>query len=201
MPHLMCRRKRHEEGPQGPIITWRDCEPRTKGMSLIMRTLLFTAVLAVLLTPAVFAQLDSDSHIVTVTVDALDAVDVSDAQVDLVIAINLGTGAGQATDSSSTLNWATNGAARRITVQTDRGTINYPLYVLASGVSGSATPGVGGSRGTAGGEVQLSTTAQSLVTGIAYADGNCSLTYRATATVAVAPGTESHNVTYTLTTP
>jgi len=171
-------------------------------MSHAMRTLLFAAVLALLVTPAVFAQaLDTDSHVVTVTVQSIDAVDVSDAQVDLVITLNVGTGAGQATDNTSTLNWATNGASRRITVQTDRASINYPLYVRPGAVSGSSAVGAGGSRGTPGAEVQLSNTAQSLVTGIGYADGNCGLTYRATATVAVAPGTESHNVTYTLTTP
>jgi hypothetical protein len=167
-----------------------------------MRTLAFAVVLAALVSPAVFAQaLDSDSHVVTVTVQSIDDIDVSNAQVDLVIAINPGTGQGTDSDNTSTLNWATNGTGRRITVQTSLATIKYPLYVQAGAVSGVATPGVGGSRGTPGAEVQLSNSAQTLVNGIGLADGNCSLTYRATASVAVAPGTESHNVTYTLTTP
>ncbi|MGQ9729934.1 MAG: hypothetical protein ACUVX8_01550 [Candidatus Zipacnadales bacterium] len=167
-----------------------------------MSKLAYVVALVVLLAPTVFAQaLDSDSHIVTVTVQSIDDVEVSNAAVNLIITINPGTGQGEATDNTSTLNWATNGASRRITVQTNLATINYPLYVQAGAISGTSPVGAGGSRGTAGGEVQLSTTAQSLITGISFADGNCNLTYRATATVAVAPGTETHNVTYTLTTP
>jgi hypothetical protein len=167
-----------------------------------MRQVLFAIALSVLALPVAMAQgLSSDSHVVTVTVQALDTVLVSDAPVSLVIALNPGTGQGEATDGSARLNWATNGAARRITVQTDLATINYPLYVQAGAISGNAALGPGGSRGTPGAEVQVSTTARNLVTGIAFADGNCALTYRATATVAVVPGTETHNVTYTLTTP
>ena len=160
-----------------------------------MRKVLFATALFVLAVPAALAQL-TDTHVVTVMVNGIDWVDVDNTQVDLIITINAATGVGQDTAVSS-LNYGTNQANRKITVQTDLAVINFPLYVQASGV---AIANFGAAPGAAGAEVTITTAAADLITGISASDANCTLTYRAEADVSDTPATETHNVTYTITT-
>ena len=161
-----------------------------------MKHLLLAVALVALVAPAAMAQLDADSHIVTVTLNDLNFVDVDDSQVDLVISIDPLTGTGSDTQPSS-LDWGTTEDTARITVETDLAVINFPLTVEASNVAGN-----GGAVGTAAlVPIALSTTPTDLITGISHAVGTCDLTYVATADISDVPATETHTVMYTLVSP
>lgn len=165
-----------------------------------MRRFLFATVVLALAAPCVMAQV-SDSHTVTVTLSALDVIDVQ-GNVALTIILDPVTGTGTASDSSAVLGWITNQPNRQITVATDlaAAAINYPLQVTAQNIAN--TIGVAGQEGSAAGTVILSDTAQPFITGIDTAGGTCELLYEASATIASPVGlTDTHTVTYTLTGP
>ncbi|MBU4317751.1 MAG: hypothetical protein KKF30_10815 [Proteobacteria bacterium] len=148
---------------------------------------LLSCVAFLLVTAGTVLAADNDSHQVTVTVSAINEVAIDGGNVTLTI----NDETLQATDSTTAdLDWATNGSAMVITVETDNVAPVYDLYVTAANVTG----------GTATAERAITTTAQNVVTAITQTAGGCDLSYRATAAITDAPGSDVHNVTYTITT-
>ena len=169
-------------------------------MKRYLTLLVVTGLLGLLVTAALAQSPMTDSHQVTVTVNEMNAIDVysGDAPAPLVT-LNLSAAIAGAdptpvSDSSASLYWTTNGANKKITVQTSLGTGLFTLKVVATGVSGA-----GIAVGTPQAELTLSTTPQDFITGIDKAHGTCSLTYTAEATAAAGHGTDTHTITYTLT--
>ncbi|MFN7143886.1 MAG: hypothetical protein ACK4YP_08935 [Myxococcota bacterium] len=133
---------------------------------------------------------DTGSHTVTVTVSAINEVSVSGGNVALTIASGDTSGPSATSDATTAdLLWSTNETNKKITVATSLATVDFPLTVEATNVSG----------GTSGGPVTLSTTAQNLVTGISRTSGTADLAYAASATAAAGTGSNVHTVTYTIT--
>lgn len=142
-----------------------------------------------------FAQ---DDHTVSIAVSAVNEINVSDGAVTLTInAATAGDNLTAVTDNSSSLDWTTNQATRRITVALGA---EYASGITLA-VQAGAPSGTGTAVGTqAGGYVNLSTTAADLVTAISNAYATSTLTYRATADVtAGVVASESQTVTYTIT--
>lgn len=152
-----------------------------------MRKIILGTVAALALSGTAFAGA-SDSHTVTVQVDAINEIAVAG---DVTLTIDSAVAGSEpiaATDSTATLAWTTNEVSRKITVATDLATPVYALTVDATGVAGGTTAGV----------VTLSTTAQDFVTAISETTGNATLAYSATATAADGTGNEVNTVTYTI---
>ncbi len=143
--------------------------------------------LAVLATAApAAAQLASASHNVTITVSAVDVISVSG---DLTIDLNT---VALSNTASATYDLTTNGTGRKISaaLSTDY-SAGLTLDVAVSAPVGS---------GTSVGLVTLSPTAQDVVTGISnVSETGLAVDYTATATPSVPPGSESRQVTYTVT--
>jgi hypothetical protein len=135
---------------------------------------------------------NTDNHTVTVTVEAINEAAITGG--DLTLTINTAT-AGQEPDdavdnTTCDLDWTTNEATKKITVETNLAAPTFTLKVLAQNVTG----------GTAEAEVTLSTTgANDFVTAISTTTGGCDLQYTASATAAQGTGSDVHTVTYTLT--
>lgn len=135
---------------------------------------------------------NTDNHAVTVEVQAINELAITGG--DLTLIINTAT-AGQEPDdavdnTTCDLDWTTNEATKKITVQTNLAAPTFTLKVLAQNVTG----------GTAASEVTLSTTgANDFVTAIGTTIGGCDLQYTASATAAQGTGSDVHTVTYTLT--
>lgn len=138
--------------------------------------------MALLSSPA-FAG-DTANHTVTVTVAAVNEVAIVGGNVSL----NIGSSYAASDATTADLTWSTNESGKKITVVTDLTTIDYPLVVTATSVTG----------GTAAGAVTVSDTAQDLVTGISLTDGTADLSYSASATAGDGTGVEAHTVTYTI---
>ncbi len=137
------------------------------------------------------AALDYAEHTVTVTVEAINEAAITGGDFELTI--NTAT-AGQEPDdavdnTTCDLDWTTNEATKKITVETDLAAPTFSLKVLAQNVTG----------GTAAAEVTLSTTPTNFVTGVDKTVGGCDLQYTASATAAQGTGSDVHTVTYTLT--
>lgn len=147
-------------------------------------------LLALLVPFASFAG-PSDSHTVTVTVSAINEVDITGGNVSLTIdSAVAGSNPDAVTDSSTAdLAWTTNEQTKKITVATSLADVNFPLSVTATDVTG----------GVSGGAVVLSTTAQDFVTGISETIGSCGLSYSASAPASAGTGVDTHTVTYTIT--
>jgi hypothetical protein len=161
-----------------------------------------------LLGSCALAQINTDSHVVTVTVGETAWLGLSDQpgggplDVLLPIIIDPATGTGTATDSSTRLDWGTNGSAYKITLQElmvndgGDGVINYGLTVTPTGLTrvSGVNAGVGAVitlDGAAG--------AKDFITGIDTAIGTCVLRYDASAVTADGTQTESRTVQYTIT--
>ena len=158
-------------------------------MTKILATTI-VAVICVCLAAVAFAG-PTDSHIVTVTVTAINEVAISGGNITLTInSATAGSDPDDATDSTTCdLLWTTNEASKKITAETDLAAPNFTLRTEATSVSG----------GTSAGQVTLSTTAQDFVTGVATTVGSCDLSYTASATAAQGTGSDVHTVTYTIT--
>lgn len=133
---------------------------------------------------------NSANHTVTVHVDAINEAAVTGG--DITLTINSATAGSQpnnATNTACHLNWTTNEADKKITVESDQAAPTYTLKVTATGVSG----------GTAAPQVTISSVAHDFVTAVATTIGTCTLSYVASATAAEGTGEDVHVVTYTLT--
>ncbi len=94
------------------------------------------------------------------------------------------------TDQTSTLSWGTNSSTlNKIAVSTSLASPKYTLQLEA------VNPTAGGSAGV----VTLSTTPQTLVTTIARSVGTCGLLYTVTALASQGMGSDSHTITFTIT--
>jgi len=130
------------------------------------------------------------NHTVTVHVDAINEVAITGGDITLTInSANAGSQPNDATNATCHLEWTTNEANKKITVQSDQAAPTFTLKVIATGVSG----------GTAAPQVTVSNVAQDFVTGVATTVGNCTLSYTGSATAAQGTGEDVHVVTYTLT--
>ncbi|MEW5768086.1 MAG: hypothetical protein AB1797_10780 [bacterium] len=156
-----------------------------------VKVILLAAALCFGLTGLVMAG-SSDNHSVTVTVSAINEVAVTGGAITLTI--NTAVAGSEPTDATDNttcdLDWTTNEATKKITVQTSLVSPKFILKVVAQNVAGS---------GTAAPQVTLSTTATNFVTSISTATGGCDLGYTASATAAQGTGSDAHTVTYTLT--
>lgn len=137
------------------------------------------------------AALNTADHTVTVTVEAINEAAITGG--NLTLTINTAT-AGQEPDdavdnTTCDLDWTTNQASKKITVETNLAAPTFTLKALAQNVNG----------GTAATEVTLSTTPTNFVTDVATTTGGCDLQYTASATAAQGTGSDVHTVTYTLT--
>ncbi|MBN2414295.1 hypothetical protein JXO52_00550 [bacterium] len=163
-----------------------------------MKRFTLIAVMIIALFSFAAVGMAQDNHTVTVAVSAVNEIDVSDAEVVLTInSATAGSDLDAATDATSTLDWTTNQASRKITVA-----INS---AYSTGLTVTVTAGTPSGTGTAvgtvsGSAVTLSTTAADLVTAISNAYAQCSLTYEASASVTAGViSSESRTVTYTIT--
>lgn len=139
------------------------------------------------------APAQSDYHTITVTVATITAVQVSSGNVSLSIT-GAGLIAGQdlmtAVDQSSNLLWGINSANRKITVRTDLLSQTFSLRVLAvNPIQGAAAP-----------EVTLTTVAQDFLLNVGRSSGTCGIRYTGLALASQGTGSDSHTVTFTVTT-
>jgi len=133
---------------------------------------------------------NTDNHTVTVTVNAINEIDVSGTLGLTIDSATAGSEPNGAVDNTACdLLWTTNQNSKKITVATNLASPNFTLKVVAQNVSG----------GTAASEVALGTTAADFVTGIAETVGSSDIQYTASATAAQGTGSDVHTVTYTLT--
>ncbi len=136
---------------------------------------------------------NTDSHSVTVTVSAINEIDVSGGNLTLTInAAAAGEEPAAVSDSTTCgLVWTTNEASKKITVQSNLASPTFTLKALATGVSGG---------GSAASEVTFSNASvHDFVAGIATEIGGCNITYTASATAAQGTGSDVHTITYTIT--
>jgi len=151
------------------------------------------AVVLVLGLGGVAVVANSDSHTVTVQVNAINELAIEGGNFTLTInSATAGSQPDPATDSTTCdVLWTTNEASKKITVATSVASPppNFTLKVVAQNVNG----------GTAASEVTLSDTAQDFVTAVGTTIGNCDLAYTASATAAQGTGSDIHTVTYTIT--
>lgn len=138
------------------------------------------------------AQL-SDNHTVTVTVATLTALQVSSGSVSLSIT-GTGVAAGQdlmtSIDQSSNLLWGINSANRKITVQTNLLSQTFSLRALA----------LNPTQGTAAAEATLTTVAKDFLLNVGRSSGSCAIQYTGLALASQGTGSDSHTVTFTVTT-
>jgi len=159
-----------------------------KKVSLIAGLMLLVAGMA-------WAQ--SDSHTVTVTVSAINAINVDN---DVTLTINAAT-AGQdptpvSDNTTANLYWTTNASNRKIQVKTGAALpTGITLTVQAQNVTKNSGSGDPASAGT----VTLSTTDQDFITGAGKSAGQCDLNYTASATVDADVASNNITVTYTIT--
>jgi hypothetical protein len=130
------------------------------------------------------------NHTVTVHVDAINEAAVTGGDITLTInSATAGSNPNNATDGTCHLNWTTNEAGKKITVESDQAAPTFTLKVTATAISG----------GTATPQVTVSNVAQDFVTAVATTIGTCTLSYVASATAAQGTGQDVHVITYTLT--
>lgn len=158
---------------------------------MIKKTVIWLMAIIVIFS---FAKLsfaaNTDSHTVTVTVGTVNEIAITGGGLILTIdSVDF-----TATDSTCSLDWATNQTSKKVTVAT---TVGVPPQLF--GLTVEATGIVGG--GASSGVVTLShgAAAQDLMTGISEEIGGCTLLYEASAAPDQGTGTDVHTVTYTLT--
>ena len=149
-----------------------------------MKSLFLTAIFLVLATGAWASSTATQN--VDVTIPAIDEVSVSGDVTLTFTAPTGGDGFTDATDASTTLDWSTNQATRKITIVYDAAETGLTLKCEATSASG----------GTSAGELTLSTTAQDFVTAISNTTGSGTLSYTCSATMSAS--TAAYVVTFTI---
>ena len=134
----------------------------------------------------------TDAHTVTVTIQAINVLDVGNG---VTLIVNGAAAGSQPTTVQGTTDWSltTNSvSAMKVTAYTDA-----PMPAGLTLRSNLTAPAVGASQGF----VALGTTPTDMVRNISQVAGqNLTMTYEASATVAALTGSPSFLVTYTLTT-
>ena len=98
-------------------------------------------------------------------------------------------------NTTADLSWTSNESGNVIKVRTNVGSPAYTLTVDATGFSGIGSP-------ASSGPITITTSDQTLITGVGLTYGACSLAYSASASVADGTAsTDAHTITYTVTTP
>ena len=152
-------------------------------------------VLAIVLgtLPVVAQTYGTDNHTVTVQVSTITSVSVTVGSLSMTVT-GAGVPAGQdqmtTTNTSSQLRWGINSSTRKITAQTNLASPLFSLLLLA----------VSPTQGTAAPEATLSTTAQDIMLNVGRSLGTCTLQYTGVALASEGTGTDSHTITFTVTT-
>jgi hypothetical protein len=135
----------------------------------------------------------TDNHTVTVTVATITALQVSSGSVNLSIT-GAGVVAGQdlmtTVDESTNLVWGINSANRKITAQTGLVAQNFTVRVLA----------ISPTQGSAASEVTLTTAAADFLLNVGRSSGSCGIRYTGLALASQGTGSDSHTITFTVTT-
>lgn len=155
-----------------------------------MKRLLFVLPLVTLTTGTAFAA-NTASHDVTVEVSAINELALAGGNITLTVdTATAGSEPDAATDNTTSLDWTSNEASRKITAESGAN---------PSGATLSVTGTVDTGTGSSAGAVSLSTVAQDLVTGFGQEVGGASLDYSASATAADGTSSTTYTITYTLT--
>lgn len=134
---------------------------------------------------------DTDSHVVTVTVDPINEIDVDNNLTLIINSATPGSDPDPVTDSTTCdLSWTTNQTSKKITVKTNLAAPKFSLEVEGINLSGS--------NGSAAGLITLTTGGADFITGISVESASCDLSYTATATAADGTGSDTHTITYTI---
>ncbi|MEX2542003.1 MAG: hypothetical protein WD314_09340 [Trueperaceae bacterium] len=137
----------------------------------------------------------SDGHALSVEVQAFDSITLGGTPPSFVI-----TAEGEATDTGSTIAWATNETTRTITVQSSltAAAIDYAVTVEATNpvTSDGATPGTPAGAVTIPGSDE---SAAAFITTISQSSASATLEYVVDISVTDPTGTDSHTITYTFT--
>lgn len=133
-------------------------------------------------------------HNVTINVSAISVIEMTgggDLTLNITTASDPGSDPDDEQSSARGLEWTTNEASKKITVEADAAYATYTLKALATGISGG---------GAAASEVTFADTdAHDFVTGVGTETGGCSIRYTASATASAGSGNETHQITYTIT--
>ncbi len=133
---------------------------------------------------------------VTVTVELINEITTSGILTLTISTATAGSEPGNASNNSTcSLAWTANGAGGKITVGTSvsEGTQKFSLTVDVEGtVTGGTAPGTAVSLAHGAG-------AADFITGIVTTTGGCDLEYIASATAAQGAGTDTHTITFTIT--
>jgi hypothetical protein len=151
-----------------------------------------TIALFLIMLPKIAFGQQSRSHTVTVIVNPITVMQLSNGTITLnITGANAIAGQDQMSviDQSSTLLWGTNSSSRKITIRTNLTPQKYS--VLAYAVSPTA--------GSAGIEAPLSTTANNFITGIGRSSGSAGIRYTGIALASQGIGSDSHTITFTIT--
>ena len=156
------------------------------------KTLLLIITIMILASCPLWAA-NTDSHDLTVTISAINEIDVSG---DLGVTIDTATPGQQpdsVQDSTSTLSYTTNSATnKKITAQYSVAGDDTGITIEATAASASGT--------SLGQQTVISAGAVDLINALTQcADANQQLTYDVTATVAAVVGSHVFTITYTLT--
>jgi hypothetical protein len=141
---------------------------------------------------ATYGQYGSAVNQVTVNVNAISWMQVIGGAVNFNITdavVTPGQNLMTLTNTSTQLQWGTNVAGRKITVQTNNGSQLFSLRLMAtSPTAGAPQP-----------EVTLSTAAADLLLNAGRALGTAGLQYTAVALATQGTGSDIHTITFTLT--
>jgi len=168
---------------------------RAKMISFFSKRTVYSIAIAlflILLPQSLFCQSASRSHTVTVIVNPITVMQLSTGTVNLNI-----TGAdaiaGQdemsVTDQSTTIYWGTNCLAQKITIETNLDPQQFKVMSLAVSQTGG-TPV----------EAEISTTPKDFLRDIERSSGNTRVRYTGIALASQGIGTDSHLITFTITT-
>ena len=172
----------------------RQVEPARSGAGLLCAAIGCVVAATLACAPVASSQVyDSDTHTISVQVSPITVVAVQGSAVAMSITdanLTAGVDAMTVQDETSRLLWGTNSSARKITAQTS---LPAPLFELRL-VALSPT------RGNPGPEMLLGTAPQDLILNIGRSQGSCTLRYTVTALASKGIGTDSHTITFTVTT-
>ena len=173
--------------PETPVAAMR----RRRAAHLAFAAALVAVIIS---TPTASAQIfDTGTHTINIQVSPITVLAVQGGAVTLNVTdanVTAGVDAMTVQDQSTRLAWGTNSSARKITAQTS---LAAPLFELRL-VALSPT------RGNPGPEMLLGTAPKDLMLNIGRSRGSCTLRYTGTALASEGIGTDSHTITFTVTT-
>ena len=176
------------------LLERRRVAPGRRSARSLSAAIASVVVAALACAPVASSQVyDSDTHTISVQVSPITVVAIQGSAVAMSITdanLTAGVDAMTVQDETSRLLWGTNSSARKITAQSS---LPAPLFELRL-VALSPT------RGNPGPEMLLGTAPQDLMLNIGRSQGSCTLRYTVTALASKGIGTDSHTITFTVTT-